>query len=172
MQSSHHHHHHVLHHHECPGSPEPPYSSTNTTSEPVYMPLNNFDNIRSYTPSPKHDQLDNISSGHHNHHNHHYPRHHEFVHNITKPSNSSHHNTLPPTHSCGSSPVNYKLDGAGVSGSGGVYGGRSGSGGGSVRTLPPGMLPPDHHHHQLRYRDNLGHNLKESYYDGGKISNG
>ncbi|KAF2364658.1 EGF-like calcium-binding domain [Trinorchestia longiramus] len=143
--------HHSLHRHGGAASPDS-YSSSLLQSDPIYMPLNNFDTIRSYSPSQKYNhQFENNSQNCR-----------AFMQNIKKASYSS-HNTLPPA--C-EPPSNFASEAS-------VYGGSGAPSCRAARTLPAGVCPPPATSSPLRiYTDILSPNLKDAYYDEGKIPNG
>ncbi|XP_076056118.1 FAT atypical cadherin kugelei isoform X2 [Oratosquilla oratoria] len=104
----------------------------NSPGEPVYMPLNNFDTIRSYGSAG--DELENL------------PQHSkDFVQNIAKPSSYNNHHYAP----VGTNPL--------------------GTPRGSLLGSPGSAGDADSLHKP--WKDALGHNLKDAYYESNKIQN-
>nr|XP_053631087.1 fat-like cadherin-related tumor suppressor homolog isoform X2 [Cherax quadricarinatus] len=127
--------------HGCTPRPD---SYPTSPSEPAYMPLNNFDTIRSYGSAG--DELENLPQ---------YPR--EFVQNISK-SNSLYHHHTPQINPLGTP-------------RGSTLGSLVGSGLGSAICSPGTATPADTDSLHKPWKDALAHNLKDTYYENNKIQN-
>lgn len=126
--------------HGCTPRPD---SYPTSPSEPAYMPLNNFDTIRSYGSAG--DELENLPQ---------YPR--EFVQNISKP-NSLYHQT-PQINPLGTP-------------RGSTLGSTVGSTLGSTLCSPGIATAADTDSLHKPWKDALAHNLKDTYYENNKIQN-
>lgn len=129
--------------HGCTPRPD---SYPNSPSEPAYMPLNNFDTIRSYGSAG--DELENLPQ---------YSR--EFVQNISKPNSLYHHHTpqINPLGTPRGSTV------------GSMVGSTLSSTLGSPGTT---NVAADTDSLHKPWKDALAHNLKDTYYENNKIQNG
>ncbi|KAG7169023.1 fat-like cadherin-related tumor suppressor-like, partial [Homarus americanus] len=127
--------------HGCTPRPD---SYPTSPSEPAYMPLNNFDTIRSYGSAG--DELENLPQ---------YPR--EFVQNISK-SNSLYHHHTPQINPLGTP-------------RGSTLGSMVGSGLGSTMCSPGTTTAADTDSLHKPWKDALAHNLKDTYYENNKIQN-
>ena len=128
--------------HGCTPRPD---SYPTSPSEPAYMPLNNFDTIRSYGSAG--DELENLPQ---------YSR--EFVQNISKPNSLYHHHT-PQINPLGT------LRGS-------TLGSTVSSTLGSALCSPGTATPVDNDSLHKPWKDALAHNLKDTYYENNKIQNG
>lgn len=127
--------------HGCTPRPD---SYPTSPSEPAYMPLNNFDTIRSYGSAG--DELENLPQ---------YSR--EFVQNISKPNSLYHH--TPQINPLGT------LRGS-------TLGSTVSSTLGSALCSPGTATPADTDSLHKPWKDALAHNLKDTYYENNKIQNG
>lgn len=127
--------------HGCTPRPD---SYPTSPSEPAYMPLNNFDTIRSYGSAG--DELENLPQ---------YSR--DFVQNISKPNSLHHHHHL---HTPQINPL------------GTPRGSTLGSTMGSTLGSPGSTLAADTDSLHKPWKDALAHNLKDTYYENNKIQNG
>ncbi|MPC99697.1 hypothetical protein E2C01_095125 [Portunus trituberculatus] len=128
--------------HGCTPRPD---SYPTSPSEPAYMPLNNFDTIRSYGSAG--DELENLPQ---------YSR--DFVQNISKPGSLYHHHT-PQINPLGT------LRGS-------TLGSTVSSTRGSPLCSPGTATPVDTDSLHKPWKDALAHNLKDTYYENNKIQNG
>ena len=128
--------------HGCTPRPD---SYPTSPSEPAYMPLNNFDTIRSYGSAG--DELENLPQ---------YSR--DFVQNISKPGSLYHHHT-PQINPLGT------LRGS-------TMGSTVSSTRGSTLCSPGTATPVDTDSLHKPWKDALAHNLKDTYYENNKIQNG
>ncbi|XP_063848744.1 fat-like cadherin-related tumor suppressor homolog isoform X3 [Scylla paramamosain] len=127
--------------HGCTPRPD---SYPTSPSEPAYMPLNNFDTIRSYGSAG--DELENLPQ---------YSR--DFVQNISKPGSLYHHHT-PQINPLGT------LRGS-------TLGSTVSSTRGSALCSPGTATPVDTDSLHKPWKDALAHNLKDTYYENNKIQN-
>lgn len=130
--------------HGCTPRPD---SYPTSPSEPAYMPLNNFDTIRSYGSAG--DELENLPQ---------YSR--EFVQNISKPNSLNHHHHHHHLHTPQINPL------------GTPRGSTLGSMVGSTLGSPVSTLAADTDSLHKPWKDALAHNLKDTYYENAKIQNG
>lgn len=130
--------------HGCTPRPD---SYPNSPSEPAYMPLNNFDTIRSYGSAG--DELENLPQ---------YSR--EFVQNISKPNSLYHHHHHTPQINPLGTPRSSTM------------GSMVGSTLSSTLCSPGTANTVDNDSLHKPWKDALAHNLKDTYYENNKIQNG